>query len=265
MGDMQMSACQARLMSQAMRKLTASHRAARTACVIFINQIRMKIGVMFGSPGNHDRGQRAEVLRLGPARHPPHRRRSRTATRWSATQTRVKVVKNKVAPPFRHGRIRHHVWRGDLAQVGELIDHWASRPAWSRNRAAGIPMADERIGQGRENAKQLSSRDHPEAVLRHQPGQDPTPRHGLDFGATEDSDDSLTEESIRGLGRSRMRGARPRAFPHVRGPRRRRKDPRSAGGEVRDCWTRGPALGLAPARQTERRAGPARFANPEGL
>jgi RecA/RadA recombinase len=72
-------------MSQALRKLTASINKSNTM-VIFINQIRMKIGVMFGNARNHHRRQRAEVLRLGPPRHPPHRRDQGTATRWSATR-----------------------------------------------------------------------------------------------------------------------------------------------------------------------------------
>ncbi len=71
MGD-QLLGLHARLMSQALRKLTANIKKTNTL-VIFINQIRMKIGVMFGTPGNHHRRQRAEVLRLGAPRHPPHR------------------------------------------------------------------------------------------------------------------------------------------------------------------------------------------------
>ena len=71
MGD-QMVGLHARLMSQALRKLTANIKKTNTL-VIFINQIRMKIGVMFGNPGNHHRRQCAQVLRLGPPRYPPHR------------------------------------------------------------------------------------------------------------------------------------------------------------------------------------------------
>ena len=84
MGDSHVG-LQARLMSQALRKLTGS--ISRSRCmVIFINQVRMKIGVMYGNPGDDDRRQCAEILRLRPARHPPHRRRSRIATTSSATR-----------------------------------------------------------------------------------------------------------------------------------------------------------------------------------
>jgi recombination protein RecA len=134
MGD-SLPGLQARLMSQALRKLTAS--ISKSKCmVIFINQIRMKIGVMFGSPGNHHRRQRAEVLRLRPPRHPPHRR-DQGPRRGVGNQTRVKVVKNKLAPPFR--QVEFDIIYGEgVSKMGELID-LGVKGGMSRSPAPGSP------------------------------------------------------------------------------------------------------------------------------
>ena len=102
----------ARLMSQAMRKLTGS--ISRTKCtVIFINQIRMKIGVMFGSPGNDDRWQRAQVLQLGASRYPPDRvdQGSRRGCRQLDAR---QGGQEQGGAAVQAGGIRHHVWRGNF-------------------------------------------------------------------------------------------------------------------------------------------------------
>ena len=139
MGDAQVG-LQARLMSQAMRKLTGS--ISRSKCmVVFINQIRMKIGVMFGSPETTTGWQRAEILFLGPARHPPHRRDQgpRRGGRQPDPGEGGQEQGRAALPP---GRVRHHVWRGDLQarradrsrrqgrrgrEIGRLVLLW--RPA----------------------------------------------------------------------------------------------------------------------------------------
>ena len=133
MGDSHVG-LQARLMSQSLRKLTGS--ISRSRCiVIFINQLRMKIGVMYGNPGDDDRRQCAEILRLRPPRHPPHRpdqgprrhRRQRHPGEGRQEQGRAAV---------QAGRVRHHVRRGRLARSARSSTS-ASRPGWSRSRARG--------------------------------------------------------------------------------------------------------------------------------
>ena len=90
---------QARMMSQALRKLTATLSKSNT-CAIFINQIREKIGVMFGNPRDDDRRTRAQILLLHPHGHPPHRQHQRSGQHDIGNRVKVKVVKNKMAPPF---------------------------------------------------------------------------------------------------------------------------------------------------------------------
>ena len=99
MGDSHMG-LQARLMSQALRKLTAIDLAHPRRPVIFINQIRDEDRRHVRQPGNHHRRQGAEILRVRPARHPPHRT-IKDGDEVIGNRTRVKVVKNKVAPPFK--------------------------------------------------------------------------------------------------------------------------------------------------------------------
>ena len=151
MGEAQMG-LQARLMSQALRKLTGAVSKSKT-CLIFINQLREKIGVMFGNPGNDHRRPRAEVLRVGPHRHPPHRRASRTATTSSAA-----------APASRSSRTR---WRRRSARPsstsctarasrseGDLLDLAVERKIVEKS-GAWFAYGGERLGQGRENVKQF--------------------------------------------------------------------------------------------------------------
>ena len=103
--------------------------------------------------------------------------------------TRVKVVKNKVAPPFR--QVEFDIMYGEgISKVGELIDLGIKAGVVEKS-GSWYSYGDERIGQGRENAKQYL-RDHPEVSFAIE--DKIRASHGLDFGATEDSDDSLTEE-----------------------------------------------------------------------
>jgi len=148
MGDMQMGA-QARLMSQAMRKLTGS--ISRSNCmVIFINQIRMKIGVMFGSPETTTGGNalkfyasvRLDIRRIGALK-------DRDEVVGNAT--RVKVVKNKVAPPFK--QVEFDIMYGEgISKTGELIDLGVKLGIVEKS-GSWFSYGEERIGQGRENAK----------------------------------------------------------------------------------------------------------------
>jgi len=139
----------ARLMSQAMRKLTSS--IARSNCmVIFINQIRMKIGVMFGSPETTTGGNalkfyssvRLDIRRIGALK-------DRDEVVGNAT--RVKVVKNKVAPPFK--QVEFDIMYGEgISKMGELLDLGVKAGVVEKS-GAWFSYGDERIGQGRENAK----------------------------------------------------------------------------------------------------------------
>src|SRR6187455_2251382 len=148
MGDMQMGS-QARLMSQALRKLTASISKSR-CMVIFINQIRMKIGVMFGSPETTSGGNalkfyasvRLDIRRIGAIKE---------REEVVGNQTRVKVVKNKVAPPFK--QIEFDIMYGEgISKNGEIIDLGVKAGIVEKS-GAWFSYDSQRIGQGRENAK----------------------------------------------------------------------------------------------------------------
>ena len=185
MGDMQMGS-QARLMSQAMRKLTAS--IGRSNCmVIFINQIRMKIGVMFGSPETTTGGNALKFyasVRLDIRRTGSIKDRDEVV----GNSTKVKVVKNKVAPPFKV--VEFDIMYGEgISKVGELVDLGVKAGVVDKS-GAWYSFGDERIGQGRENAKQFL-RDHPEtaAIIEEKIRAS----HGLDFTAT-DGDEAVMEE-----------------------------------------------------------------------
>src|SRR5215217_5104897 len=158
MGDAHVG-LQARLMSQALRKLTAS--ISRSKCMlIFTNQIRSKIGVMFGSPETTTGGNalkfyasvRLDVRRIGAVKD-----REETV----GNQTRVKVAKNKVAPPFRV--VEFDIMYGEgVSKTGELID-LGVRAGVVEKSGSWFSWSGQRIGQGRENAKQFL-RDHPEVA-----------------------------------------------------------------------------------------------------
>jgi recombination protein RecA len=148
MGDSQ-PGLQARLMSQALRKLTASINRSNTM-VIFINQIRMKIGVMYGSPETTTGGHalkfyasvRLDIRRIGAIKE---------RDEVVGNQTRVKVVKNKLAPPFK--QVEFDIMYGEgISKMGELVDLGVKAGVVEKS-GAWFSYDSQRIGQGRENAK----------------------------------------------------------------------------------------------------------------
>ncbi len=150
MGD-SLPGLQARLMSQALRKLTASIARSNTM-VIFINQIRMKIGVMFGSPETTTGGNalkfyascRLDIRRIGAIKD---------REEVIGNQTRVKVVKNKVAPPFRV--VEFDILYGEgISKTGELIDLGVKAGVVDKS-GSWYSYGDQRIGQGKENARKF--------------------------------------------------------------------------------------------------------------
>jgi len=150
MGDMQ-PGMQARLMSKALRKLTGSISKSNTM-VIFINQIRMKIGVMFGNPETTTGGNalkfyasvRLDIRRIGQIKD---------RDEVVGNQTRVKVVKNKVAPPFR--QVEFDIMYGEgISKTGELLDLGVKAGVVEKS-GSWFSYDSQRIGQGRENAKKF--------------------------------------------------------------------------------------------------------------
>ena len=170
---------QARLMSQAMRKLTGS--ISRSNCmVIFINQIRMKIGVMFGSPETTTGGNalkfyssvRLDIRRIGAIK-------DRDEVVGNAT--RVKVVKNKVAPPFK--QVEFDIMYGEgISKNGELLDLGVKAGVVEKS-GAWYSYQEERIGQGRENAK-IFLKENPNIALSIE--DKIRAAHGLDFDVDND-------------------------------------------------------------------------------
>ncbi|PPR25544.1 MAG: Protein RecA [Alphaproteobacteria bacterium MarineAlpha10_Bin3] len=156
MGDVHVG-LQARLMSQALRKLTSS--IARSQCmVIFINQIRIKIGVMFGNPETTSGGN---ALKFYASVRLDIRRIGQIKDRDSVVgnHTRVKVVKNKVAPPFKV--VEFDIMYGEgISKTGELLDHGVNVGIIEKS-GSWFSHDSQRIGQGRENAKRFL-RDHPD-------------------------------------------------------------------------------------------------------
>ncbi len=158
MGDSQVG-LQARLMSKAMRKLTGTI-SRRNCLVVFINQIRMKIGVMFGSPETTTGGNalkfyssvRLDIRRIGAIKH-----RDETI----GNHTRVKVVKNKVAPPYR--QVEFDILYGlGISRTGELLDLGVADSIVEKS-GAWFSYGGKRIGQGRENARNFLS-ENPEVA-----------------------------------------------------------------------------------------------------
>ena len=173
MGDHQVGA-QARLMSQAMRKLTGS--ISKSNCmVIFINQIRMKIGVMFGSPETTSGGNALKFyssVRLDIRRIAAIKARDEVV----GNQTRVKIVKNKVAPPFK--QVEFDIMYGEgISKRGELLDLGVTAGIVEKS-GSWYSYGDERIGQGRENAKTYL-KDNPQ--IAYEIEDKIRAAHGLDF------------------------------------------------------------------------------------
>ncbi|MBT4703817.1 MAG: recombinase RecA [Rhodospirillaceae bacterium] len=194
MGDSHMG-LQARLMSQALRKLTAS--VSKSNCmIIFINQIRMKIGVMFGNPETTTGGnalkfyasQRLEIRRIGAIKD---------RDEVVGNQTRVKVVKNKLAPPFK--MVEFDIMYGEgISKMGEILDLGVNDGIVEKS-GSWFSYNSERIGQGRENAKTYL-REHPEmadeieSIIRQKAGigdgtgeveMDDAPQDGNEISAEE--------------------------------------------------------------------------------
>ncbi|HEX2336128.1 MAG TPA: recombinase RecA [Hyphomicrobiaceae bacterium] len=200
MGDLQ-PGMQARLMSKALRKLTAS--ISKSKCmVIFINQIRMKIGIMFGNPETTTGGNalkfyasvRLDIRRIGQIKD---------REEIVGNETRVKVVKNKVAPPFK--QVEFDIMYGEgISKVGELVDLGVKAGIVEKS-GAWFSYNGERIGQGRENTKAFLKQhpkiaDQVEKAIRQNAGlivdkmlqAEPEPEEGPD--AEEDAEGFLSEE-----------------------------------------------------------------------
>jgi len=156
MGDSHMG-LQARLMSQALRKLTGNIKRSNTL-VIFINQIRMKIGVMFGSPETTTGGNalkfyasvRLDIRRIGSVKK---------GDEVIGNETRVKVVKNKVSPPFKEAEFEILYGEG-VSFMGELVD-LGVKYGFVQKSGSWYAYGDEKIGQGKDNARQFL-KEHPD-------------------------------------------------------------------------------------------------------
>jgi recombination protein RecA len=186
MGDSSLGV-HARLMSQAMRKLTGS--ISRSKCmVIFINQIRMKIGVMFGSPETTTGGNalkfyssvRIDIRRIGAIKD---------RDEVVGNSTRVKVVKNKVAPPFK--QVEFDIMYGEgISKTGELIDLGVKAGVVEKS-GSWFSYGDQRVGQGRENAKTFL-KENPDVAWAIE--DKIRAAHGLEFDAmTKDGEDDVLE------------------------------------------------------------------------
>ena len=193
----------ARLMSQALRKLTGSINRSNTM-VIFINQIRMKIGVMFGSPETTTGGHalkfyasvRLDIRRIGQIKDRDD---------VVGNQTRVKVVKNKVAPPFKV--VEFDIMYGEgISKMGELLDLGVNAGIIEKS-GAWFSYGDQRIGQGRENAKNFlkentSIADQIERRIRENAGilsdamlEGPTAEEAADSALNEDDAPDAASEA----------------------------------------------------------------------
>ncbi len=190
MGDAHVG-LQARLMSQALRKLAGITSKSKT-CIIFSNQIRMKIGVMFGNPETTSGGNalkfyasvRMDIRRIASIK---------AGDQVVGNRTKVKVVKNKIAPPFRLAEFDIMYGEG-ISREGDLVDLGVEYEILQK-AGTWISFGDERIGQGRENAKRFL-RDYPEvaenieSMIREKAGLAPgVPDAGGDDGKEEEADE----------------------------------------------------------------------------
>ncbi len=188
MGDSHMG-LQARLMSQALRKLTGNLNKSRTIAV-FINQLREKIGVMFGSPETTPGGRalkfyssvRLDIRRIEAIKD---------GTEITGNRTRVKVVKNKVAPPFRQAEFDIMYGKG-ISREGSLLDVGVELGI-VKKAGAWFTYEGEQLGQGRENAKQFLSENVELMVeisekIRREVGIDDVPEGNVDLTDAEDAD-----------------------------------------------------------------------------
>jgi recombination protein RecA len=190
MGDSHVG-LQARLMSQALRKLTGTVSKSG-ATIMFINQIRMKIGVMFGSPETTSGGNalkfyssvRLDVRRIAALKE---------GDEVKGNRTRVKVVKNKVAPPFRQAEF-DIIYNEGISKEGDLID-LGVEDGFVEKSGSWFSYGEERIGQGRENARRFL-KENPdicqrlaEQVYAARGLKLPVPAHGADEATTPDADD----------------------------------------------------------------------------
>ena len=188
MGDSHVG-LQARLMSQALRKLTGNIKRSN-AMVIFINQIRMKIGVMFGSPETTTGGNalkfyssvRLDIRRIGAIKK---------ADEVIGNQTRVKVVKNKVSPPFKLAEFEILYGEG-ISREGEIIELGVQN-GFIDKAGSWYSYGDDRIGQGKENVREFL-KNNPE-VAREIEGKIRAKLLPKTVEAAEDSDEALAEEA----------------------------------------------------------------------
>jgi recombination protein RecA len=158
MGDQQVG-LQARLMSKALRKLAATINKSRT-CVVFINQIRMKVGVFFGNPETTSGGnalkfyatQRLDIRRIASIQE---------GDKTIGSRTRVKVVKNKVAPPFRMAEF-DIIYGTGISKEGDALDLGVELDIVEKS-GAWYSFSEERIGQGRENTRRFLT-EHPDVM-----------------------------------------------------------------------------------------------------
>ena len=188
MGDSHVG-LQARLMSQALRKLTGNIKRSN-AMVIFINQIRMKIGVMFGSPETTTGGNalkfyssvRLDIRRIGAIKK---------ADEVIGNQTRVKVVKNKVSPPFKLAEFEILYGEG-ISREGEIIELGVQN-GFIDKAGSWYSYGDDRIGQGKENVREFL-KNNPEVASEIE-GKIRAKLLPKTVEAAEDSDEALAEEA----------------------------------------------------------------------
>ncbi|MGA1194746.1 MAG: recombinase RecA [Kiritimatiellia bacterium] len=191
MGDTHVG-LQARLMSQALRKLTANIKRSNTL-VIFINQIRMKIGVMFGSPETTTGGNalkfyssvRLDIRRIGAIKK---------GDEVLGNETRVKVVKNKVAPPFKQVTF-DILYNEGVSREGEIIDLGVETGVVNKS-GAWYSYGDDRIGQGKDNVRQFL-KDNPEMAqeIEAQIREKLLPKTGARLHAVEAAEEDLAMEA----------------------------------------------------------------------